>query len=102
MDSMPQSLHATGDVPDTYIGRFVDRLNHVQNGLLKPLQNDVATLKLLVHEHANTISSLRKITRAHGDTLVMHEKKSTEMGTTLARLSQAPPQPTTTQNVASP
>ena len=46
------------EIPDTYVGGFIDRLDHLQFKVLKPVVDDVRALTLVVEEQ-------RKIVPAH-------------------------------------
>ena len=49
---------ALEDVPDSYIGRFIDRLDHVQHCLVKENSDAIVAVRGLVENHDSRIDDL--------------------------------------------
>ena len=74
---------------DSEVGRFIDRLDHVQFKLVKPLSNDVTAmvaqvatvmqdmqaLEKTIAAQAGLISSLQKVSQAHSTAISDHEAR---------------------------
>ena len=54
-----------GDVPDTYIARFIDRLDVIQYKTLQPLSRDMTSVQTRLKEQDQTIMQLQRTVRQH-------------------------------------
>ena len=64
---------ASDDVPDSYIGRFIDRLDAIQFKMLQPLSRDFASAQSRLKDQDQTISQMQKTVRQHSRWIAEHD-----------------------------
>ena len=82
---------AEHDVPDSMIGRFIDRLDHIQFRIANPLSESVASFQRQGDTHSSTISSLQTIVREHAAMMVDHESRLAQLQSSFGAITARPP-----------
>ena len=89
--NLPIDTSPRADVEDSVVGRFIDKLDHLQYRVLTPLSLSISKIDEHIAEHGSAVFDLQKVTPMHADMLRAledHEERLTQLAGTVSRLRQ--------------